>query len=93
MKKFILPTLVLVFACTQTQAQTKRIAHRSHSGSDAHFSLSGADNFGNPPEDWKTRHVPVADTAKAGAQTNGKTDKTVRTKKQKRAPRKKTNPL
>ena len=94
MKKFILPALVLVLAGTSAQAQTKRIAHRSHSGADRHFSLSGTDNFGNPPEDWKNRHVPVMDTAKAGtngAKTTDKTEKPARTRKFKKASSKKTS--
>ncbi|HEX2628435.1 MAG TPA: hypothetical protein VHM26_05480 [Chitinophagaceae bacterium] len=31
-------------------SQTKRIAHRSHSGSNASFTLSGEGNFGLPSE-------------------------------------------
>jgi hypothetical protein len=69
MKKFILPLALFTLACTQSQAQTKRIAHRSHSGADQHFSLTGSDNFGNPREDWKNvQPLPVADTAKAGTE-------------------------
>ena len=67
MKKFIVPFVLLAMAGT-ANAQTKRIAHRSHSGADRHFTLSGSDNFGNPPEDWRTRTVPIKDTAKAGTE-------------------------
>lgn len=93
MKKFILPALVLLLA-SQVQAQTKRIAHRSHSGSNASFTLNGSDNFGNPPIEWENRRVPVADTAKAGAngvKTNEekKTEPIGRIKKMKRGPKKK----
>jgi hypothetical protein len=46
-------TLVLFFALAFSSvsfAQTKRIAHRSHSGADATLRYSGADNFGLPFE-------------------------------------------
>ena len=31
-------------------SQTKKIAHRSHSGKASSFSINGADNFGTTPE-------------------------------------------
>jgi hypothetical protein len=46
---FILATLLLISSASFSQ--TKRIAHRSHSGSDATFSWEQSpDNFGETPE-------------------------------------------
>lgn len=46
--------LVLIIAVTgislQGFSQTKRIAHRSHSGNNSTFSIAGPDNFGETPE-------------------------------------------
>ena len=52
MKKLLL--FLSIFAFTfLIQSQTKRIAHRSHSGSNATFNMMGEDNFGNPlPEGY-----------------------------------------
>ncbi|TND01484.1 MAG: hypothetical protein FD123_4255 [Bacteroidetes bacterium] len=50
MKKYFFPGLFLFLLLSQVLvAQTKRIAHKSHSGSDAAFSNAGHDDFGNPP--------------------------------------------
>ena len=56
----MLKCCVLLFAVlcgASSQAQTKWIAHRSHSGSDASFTITGTDNFG----------LPSAETIKAMA--------------------------
>ncbi len=44
--------LLIVLAAVSSVgfAQTKRIAHRSHSGANRTFSLNGIDNFGTTPE-------------------------------------------
>jgi hypothetical protein len=67
--------LTLLIACMLASilvfSQTKRIAHRSHSGKDHTFTLFGPDNFGLPAEkeklpkpktDKKTK--PVKDSLK-----------------------------
>jgi len=41
---------VLAMFVTASFAQTKRIAHHSHSGSDAEFATGGSDNFGLSPQ-------------------------------------------
>lgn len=48
--KALLTLLLLVLATTTMTAQTKRIAHRSHSGSDNSLTLDGSSNFGLSPE-------------------------------------------
>lgn len=54
-KLLLLSTLLLVFG-SAASAQTKRIAHRSHSGSNATFSMNeGDDNYGLPPGYEKMR--------------------------------------
>ncbi len=47
MKKIVLIVLCTAFALS-AMAQTKRIAYRSHSGSNAAFALLEDDNLGNP---------------------------------------------
>lgn len=50
MKKLtLLISLILLFSAS-IFAQTKRIAHRSHSGTSIHHSLLESDNLGLPPE-------------------------------------------
>lgn len=50
MKMKIISILVFVIFAFKLQAQTKRIAHKSHSGSDANFALGNYfDNLGDPP--------------------------------------------
>lgn len=49
MKKIILGACI-VFAATTSFAQTKRIEHRSHSGSNKTFNTKGDGNFGLRPE-------------------------------------------
>lgn len=49
MKKSLITFAVILFISVSSFAQTKLIAHRSHSGSNATFSAAGLDNFGLPP--------------------------------------------
>lgn len=49
MKKVILAACI-VFTAITSFAQTKRIEHRSHSGSNKTFSTKGNSNFGLTPE-------------------------------------------
>ena len=49
MKIFLLFIAMAVFSATGF-SQTKKIAHRSHSGKAASFTICGADNFGETPE-------------------------------------------
>lgn len=84
MKKIIL-LLVVVFAASQAFAQTKRIEHRSHSGSNKTFTTKGNSNFGITPEMKKKR-----DSADAKAKdTLAKKADTVQTTKKKKAVKKK----
>lgn len=50
-KKMKTTWMLLLSICLYTAgfAQTKMIAHKSHSGLPADFSLEGDDNYGNPP--------------------------------------------
>ncbi len=50
MKTKILFLLPLLFFGLTAQAQTKKIAHKSHSGKMVNFSLTGFDDFGLPCE-------------------------------------------
>ncbi len=54
MKKNILLLLCIAFFCLATNAQTKRIAHRSHSGNAINYSIiEDNHNLGNiDPEDY-----------------------------------------
>lgn len=49
MKKILL-SVSIIFAATASFAQTKRIEHRSHSGSNKTFTTKGNSNFGLTPE-------------------------------------------
>jgi len=49
MKIIALLIAMVIFSATGF-SQTKKIAHRSHSGKAASFSINGADNFGDTPE-------------------------------------------
>jgi hypothetical protein len=62
MKTTILMTLLCIGLSIGTSAQTKMIAHRSHSGPTADFSPAGDDNFGNPPMHMDTL-IRLSDTA------------------------------
>ena len=48
--KPVLLIVVCIALSTACFSQTKRIAHRSHSGSNASFTLNGEGNFGLPSE-------------------------------------------
>lgn len=84
MKKIIL-LLVVVFAASQAFAQTKRIEHRSHSGSNKTFTTKGNSNFGITPE-MKKKRDSVATKAK---DTLAKKADTVQTTKKKKVVKKK----
>lgn len=46
MKKLVFFLFAMIFISLPGFSQTKKIAHKSHSGSTGSFSLSGMDNFG-----------------------------------------------
>lgn len=48
MKKLFLAVIIL-FAASTCFAQTKMVAHRSHSGKNAGFTINGIDNLGETP--------------------------------------------
>jgi hypothetical protein len=50
MKKIILLLLCITFLSLATNAQTKRIAHRSHSGIATNYALFEDDNLGLSPQ-------------------------------------------
>ncbi len=50
MKKFTLLLLLILFFSASMFAQTKRIAHRSHSGNALHYALIEMDNLGLSPD-------------------------------------------
>ena len=50
MKKIFLVTVAMALFSVAGFSQTKKIAHRSHSGKDNTFSIFGPDNFGETPE-------------------------------------------
>lgn len=55
MKKIILSVIILT-ACSKADSQTMKIAHRSHSGSNASFHINTTEgNFGETPEMKKKR--------------------------------------
>jgi predicted nucleotidyltransferase len=59
--------MLAVFLTTGAAAQTKRIAHRSHSGSNQTFNLKGAGNWGEiymPREILENRKPVKTDTVK-----------------------------
>ncbi len=64
MKFLIMFALILAFSATGF-SQTKKIAHRSHSGSDATFSIQTPGNFGETPEMEAARKKREADKLKA----------------------------
>lgn len=52
--------LLLAFFSLALQAQTKRIAHRSHSGKNHTLLMNTGDNFGLPPKSRDTvKKAPV----------------------------------
>jgi hypothetical protein len=66
--------VVLLLVCTALSvacfSQTKRIAHRSHSGSNHSFNLAGEGNFGLPSKDYMDK-MRAKDSI-AGLKKNGK---------------------
>lgn len=64
--KFVFVCSAMLLCSIAGFSQTKKIAHRSHSGKNSCFSLAGLDNFGETPEmnaDRKKREA--AEKAKA----------------------------
>lgn len=49
-------------ALTCAEAQTKRIEHRSHSGSNLSFSLNNSGNFGMVPMPFSTKNAQMMDS-------------------------------
>ncbi len=91
---------VLLLAATlftvSASAQTKKIAFRSHSGSDREFDISGNDDFGVYIKPDTSRHLvvkptpsatPPSDAAKPGNDTKKQSSK--KTNKKKSATQKK----
>lgn len=85
MKKIILCACI-VFTAITSFAQTKRIEHRSHSGSNKTFTTKGNSNFGITPEMKKKKEsttVKVKDTVVQKVDsTKPKTKKKIVKKKQ-----------
>ncbi len=48
--KLLFSVILAALIQSTSYAQTKKIAHRSHSGSNTSFSLNSIDNFGETPE-------------------------------------------
>lgn len=59
MKKVFL-CIILVAVSSAGFSQTKKIAHRSHSGKNNTFSITGPDNFGETPEMARKRKAEKA---------------------------------
>lgn len=57
MKKTLLLSSLLLCFCLQSQAQTKRIKHRSHSGANITFHLDYLDNLGDIRHIWNVEPV------------------------------------
>ncbi len=85
MKKLIL-CVCIIFAATASFAQTKRIEHRSHSGTNKTFTTKGNSNFGITPEMKKKKDSAVAKAKDTVVQkvdsTKPKTKKKIVKKKQ-----------
>jgi hypothetical protein len=63
--KILFLLLAAVVLSTGAMAQTKRLAHRSHSGSHSDFNLSGNANWGVPvPEKKKSKKHKAVVTKK-----------------------------
>lgn len=67
MKRSIAILLFLAACSLQLAAQTKKIAHRSHSGSNHTLVMTTSDNFGLPskPKDTAVKKTPPVVTKKA----------------------------
>ena len=74
MKRIIVLTSCILLASVFVSAQTKLIAHRSHSGKNKTFSIYSPGNFGLPP---------AKDTVKTQKDTLKTTDKISGSKKKK----------
>lgn len=55
MKRIVFLSSFILIALTCADAQTKRIEHRSHSGSNKTFSLSNSSNFGALPSHFSKK--------------------------------------
>jgi hypothetical protein len=55
--KVIFLLAVNIMLISSVLAQTKRIAHRSHSGSQSNFNLKGDGNWGGPPLEYRKKVV------------------------------------
>ena len=55
MKKLLFVTCACTVAVFTISAQTKKIAHRSHSGSNHTFNMEEEDDFGAPPKNYKLK--------------------------------------
>lgn len=55
MKKIALLSCSILIGLVCADAQTKRIEHRSHSGSNASFDLKNSSNFGVVPHPFSTQ--------------------------------------
>lgn len=63
MKKLILVFIVVSAFTLNVSAQTKKIAHRSHSGKNRSFTINGEDNFGGPgPSAHKPKVITDSNT-------------------------------
>ena len=80
MQKIVIVCFI-IFTSLASSAQTKKIAHRSHSGKDNTLILNTSDNFGNPYPIKKDTVIVKKDTAttKALAKRNLKKKKKYRT--------------
>lgn len=94
--KGILVIIALLTISTTSFSQTKRIAHRSHSGANSTFAVNSIHNFGETPEmkaRWRakldsinkpkpdTLRKPATDTLKKPAATTTKKWKAKKTSK------------
>ena len=66
MKKLTLLLAAAIAFGSSAFAQTKKIAHRSHSGKNSSFTVSEEGNFGLP-SDYKSKAVKDSSTKKTGA--------------------------
>ena len=63
MKRFTLLIALVIIFCFSTFAQTKRIAHRSHSGNHSNYSMfETSDNLGNIDPEYLYRKTAELDS-------------------------------
>lgn len=75
MKKLTLVFTVIAAFALNASAQTKKIAHRSHSGKNTSFTINGEDNFGGPgPSSTKAKVVTDSNTKTKDTSKIKKTD-------------------